>query len=334
MSKLKSLFLLDRQAYEDLYGAGISAEINALTEPVAPPQTKQTIEQNPEILREVEVIFSGWGMPVVNDRFLDLAPQLKAIFYGAGSIRNFATESLWKRNIIVTSSAAMNAIPVSEFTLAQILLSLKRTWEYALRIREQGLAGKVRDLKVPGAYKSKVGLISLGEIGRLVRQRLKPFDLDVYAYDPFLSQEQFRALDVKPLSLEELFQQCDVVSLHTPLLPSTVGMITGNHFRMMKPNATFINTSRGAIIREREMIDVLQERTDIWALLDVLDNNDQGVDPIIYRLPNVIITPHIAGAMDKECQRLGQAALDEFKRYLHGEPLGYIVTPEKFALMA
>ncbi len=334
MSKLKSLFLLDPRAYEDLYGVGISAEINALTEPVAPPQTRQSIEKHPEILRDVEVIFSGWGMPPVDEDFLQQAPQLKAIFYGAGSIRGFATDSLWERNIIVTSSATMNAIPVSEFTLAQILLSLKRTWEYAFRIREQGLAGKVRDLKVTGAYRSKVGLISLGEIGRLVVKRLQPFDLDVYAYDPFLIPEQFAALGVTPLSLDEIFQQCDVVSLHTPLLPSTVGMITGNHFRMMKPHATFINTGRGAIIREQEMVNVLQERSDLWALLDVLDNNDQGVDPAIYRLPNVVITPHIAGAMDRECQRLGQAALDDFKRYLNGEQLRHAVTPEKFALMA
>ena len=122
---------------------------------------------------------------------------------------------------------------------------------------------------VPGGYGSTVGIISLGMIGRMVVERLRSFDLQVLAYDPFVTEEQGAALGVTMCSLDDLFRTSDVVSLHTPWLPETVGMVTGAHLASMKKGATFINTARGAIVREPEMINVLQQRADLYAILDV-----------------------------------------------------------------
>src|SRR5690606_8819626 len=113
----------------------------------------------------------------------------------------------------------------------------------------------------------------------------------------------------------------DVVSLHSPWLPETVGMITGDHFRQMKPYASFINTARGAIIREAEMIAVLQDRPDLTALLDVTYPEPPAPGSPLYTLPNVVLTPHIAGSMDMECRRMGRYMVDELQRFLHDEPL-------------
>ncbi len=155
----------------------------------------------------------------------------------------------------VTTSYAANAIPVAEYTLATILFSLKHGWQYARRVREQCDFPVVRDM--PGCYHSTVGLVSLGIIARTLLKLLKPFDLHVLAYDPHVSQEQAKAMNVELVALDELFARSDVVSIHTPWLEETKGMIRGHHISRMKPGSTLINTARGAVMNDPEMIEAL-----------------------------------------------------------------------------
>ena len=329
---LKGIFLLDTEAYHNIYGPHERREIERLVQLYAPPQTKESFRKNPAILREAEVIFSGWGMVVMDEAFLAAAPDLKAVFYGAGSIKNIVTEAFWNRGILITSSYAANAVPVAEYTLSQILFSLKRGWYFALTIKREERYPP-RD-PAPGNYGSTVGLISLGAVGRRVRELLKPFDLKVIAYDPYVTAEDAAALQVELCSLAEIFRRADVVSLHTPWLKETEGLITGAHLAAMKPNATFINTARGAIVREQEMINVLQQRPDLYAILDVTYPEPPEPGSPFYTLPNVILTPHIAGARNAECQRQGQIVVDQLKRFLNHEPLTWAISREKAKIMA
>lgn len=330
----KGLIILEPHPFQLIYGEQLSAEIAHRVDLLSPkPLTKDEVAANPAILAEVEVIFSGWGAPVMDEAFLAAAPKLRAVFYGAGSIRGFATDAFWARGITVTSAYAMNAVPVSEFTLAAILFSLKNVWRYALGAKREGRFPS----RIPcaGAYGSKVGLVSLGMIGRLVRERLRPFDVEVLAYDPFVTREQAAAIGVEMVSLDEIFRQCDAVSLHTPWLKETERMVTGAHFRSMKPGATFINTARGAVVCEDELIEVLTERPDLTALLDVTypDEPPKPGSPL-YSLPNVVLTPHIAGSMDFECRRMGQLMIEEFDRWSRGDSLKWGLTKEKAATLA
>lgn len=329
---LNALFLLNTDAYDKIYGEPERAAIAAMVDIVAPPQTAESVRAHPEVLGEVEALFSGWGMPPLDETFLAAAPRLEVVFYGAGSIRGFATDAAWERGIVITSAYAANAVPVSEYALSQILFSLKRGWHYALTIkREQRW---IPQTPVPGAYDSTVGLISLGMIGRLVAERLRSFDLNVIAYDPFVSAADAASLGVTLVDLDTLFRQADVVSLHTPKLPETLGMITGAHLAAMKDGATFINTSRGAIVREDEMIAVLAQRPDLTAILDVTEPEPPVAGSPLYTLPNVVLTPHIAGSLDAECRRMGQTMVAECRRYLAGEPLRWAISRERAALLA
>ena len=115
----------------------------------------------------------------MDDEFLDAAGKLQVVFYGAGSVKRMVSEALWKRGIVVTSSWGANAIPVVEYTLAQILFSLKHGWRFALTIKHDGRYP--RKDPVPGAYGSTVAIISLGMIGRGVCEQLKRFDVKVIA---------------------------------------------------------------------------------------------------------------------------------------------------------
>jgi len=149
-----------------------------------------------------------------------------------------------------------------------------------------------------------------------------------------VTDEIAKDLNVQLCSLETLFEQCDVVSLHTPWLKETEGMITGKHIASMKPGATFINTSRGAIVNEPEMINVLKERPDLFAVLDVTYPEPPQPGSDLYTLPNVILTPHIAGSMNGECRRMGRYMVEELQRYLSGQPLQWQITKERAAIMA
>jgi phosphoglycerate dehydrogenase-like enzyme len=276
---------------------------------------------------EAQVIMASWGCPVMDAGFLDSAPRLRLVLYAAGSVRAFVTDALWERGIRVSSASALNAVSVAEYTLAVILFSLKHGW----RLMHEPGGSRSR---VPGTFGATVGLVSLGAVGRLVRKMLRPHQLEVVAYDPFLSADEARRLNVRSVDLAELFRISDVVSLHTPLLPETRGLVTGAHIESMRQGATLINTARGAIVREAELVAVLERRPDLQAVLDVTDPEPPLPGSPLLHLPNVVRTPHIAGAIGPERRRLGRGMVEELRRYVRGKPLRWEVRREQIEHMA
>ena len=331
--KPRAVFLLAESIFDRVYGPDSRGEIGLMAEVSSHILTPETWRQHPELTREAEWIFSSWSMPVVNQEFLDAFPKLRIIFYAAGTVKAFATGELWKRGIIVTSAFAANAVPVAEFTVAQILLSLKSAWRIALQIKREKMVAS-RNIPTPGGYGATVGLISLGMIGRLVADLLRNFQVKVIAYDPYLADEVAASLAVELCSLEDVFSKSDVVSCHTPLLKETEGMLRKSHFERMKPHATFLNTARGAVVDEAGMIEVLRGRPDLFALLDVTWPEPPVAGSPLYELPNVILTPHIAGSKNGECRRMAQYMVEEAGRFLDGKPLLYAVTPGQLERMA
>jgi len=189
--------------------------------------------------------------------------------------------------------------------------------------------------KVWGCYNSTVGIISLGMVGRGVVRLLKNLEVKVIAYDPYVSKEEAERLGVELVSLEEIFRRAEVVSVHTPWLKETENMIRGDHLRMMKRDAAFINTARGAVVCEKEMIEVLQERRDLYAVLDVTYPQEPPADDsALWDLPNVILTPHIAGVVGAERLRMGEYMVEELRRYIKGEPLKWRISEEQAIIMA
>jgi phosphoglycerate dehydrogenase-like enzyme len=330
----KALYILDPGPYEWIYGPTEREDISKLVDMIAPQQTVQSIREHPELLHDVQVILSGWGAPVMDEAFLDQTPNLKAVFYGAGSIRGIVDHAFWQRGLVITSAYGANAVPVAIYTLSQILFSLKHGWRYGLELKRTHQYPERETMNMPGTYTSTVGIISLGMVGRNVCELLKPFGLKVLAYDPFVSPETAKELGVELCSLEDVFRRADVVSLHTPWLKETEGLITEAHFAAMKTGASFINTARGAVVREEEMIAVLQQRPDLFAVLDVVHPEPPATDSPLFTLPNVIVTPHIAGAVGTECQRMGRYMVEELTRYLRGDALQWGITEQKAKVLA
>lgn len=334
MKRPKSIFLLPENTYRMIYSDAIIGELCRLTENAGRVSDAASILAAPEKFAEIEIVFSGWGAPHMSPELLDALPRLKALLYGAGSVRAMVNEHFWQRGIRLTSAYQANAVPVAEYTVASIIFCLKKAFQFSRALHDGGKGGQ--GLEIPGVYLgSKVGVISLGAIGQLVCRKLKEFDLDVVAYDPFASDAVFTECAAKKVvSLEQIFSECDVVTLHAPWLPETEGMITGELLRRMPKGAAFINTSRGAVVAEAEMIEVLEERADLFAVIDVITKEPGYEKSPLARLPNVFLTPHIAGSKGRECHRMGRFVLEECQRFLANEPARTPVTRENIARMA
>lgn len=191
----------------------------------------------------------------------------------------------------------------------------------------RGVRGAQRGVE-PGCLGSVVGVVSLGVVGREVCELLRRYDVDVQAYDPFATAETFDHLGVRAVALDELFATSDVVTLHTPSLPETRKLIDGRLLSSMKSDATLVNTSRGAVVDEPALIEVLRGRPDLFALLDVTDPEPAEEGSPLFTLPNVVLTPHLAGSLGRERRRLGRCVADELARFAHGEPLRWAVSAE------
>ncbi len=283
-------------------------------------------------LRDLEVIFATWGMPALSDEQFDLFPKLKAVFYAAGNVRGFA-HPLLERDILLVSAWAINAIPVAEMVLAQILLTGRGYFRAVRGYRGSGRAGEPKPFRRPGVNGETIGVIGLGQIGTRLTEHLLRFGYRVLAHDPFLTAERARELGVEVASLEELFEQSHVVSNHTPDLAVTKGVLDGSLFKAMREGATFINTGRGAQVVEADLIRVLSERPDLTALLDVTDPEPPVAESELWTLPNVVISPHIGGSVGDEVVRMADCVIDEFEAWEQGKPLRYQVTREVLATM-
>ena len=327
MAKLAGLYILDESTRASVYGPEQHRAIEQHVEWVGPAQTRETIQEQPRLLRDVEVIFSGWTPPAFDDAFLDRSPRLRAIFYAAGAMNASAAG---RRGIVVTTAHQANSKPVAEYTLATILFSLKHGWRLAREARDHRTYKATDRDSVPGTFGTTVGLVGMGAVSRLLLPLLKPFDLNVVAYDPALSSSEAARLGVERVGLAEVFDRSHVVSLHAAQNPETRGLIGLKHFALMREGATFINTARGGIVRESDLIAVAARRPDLQFILDVTDPVEPPVrESPLYTLPNVVLTPHLAGSAGGECRRLGECMVEELRRYVRGEPLRWAVPNEQ-----
>ncbi|GAK10514.1 hydroxyacid dehydrogenase [Geomicrobium sp. JCM 19039] len=331
---INSLYIMNLSSFEQVYAQADRDRLIQASHVLRAPMDTLDVYKHKEALEQVDVIFSGWGGPTLDEQFLQATPKLKAFFYAAGSLRTIVTEAAWERGIRFSSANAVNAIPVAEYTLSQILFALKQGWPMIRRVKEYQSFPAKPYREIAGAYGSTVGIISLSKVGKLVCERLKTFDVNVQVYDPYATDEQIAAAGATRATLAAIFAESDVVSLHAPLLEETKGMVHGNHFQSMKANASFINTARGEIIRQQDLVRVFGERRDLTAVLDVTDPEPPLRNDPLWKLNNVIVTPHIAGSEERECERMGALMVEEYLRYQAGVPLEHEVTRAQSQIQA
>lgn len=280
-------------------------------------------DPTPEVataLAEAEVLFTCWGATPLTAPVLGAAPRLRAVVHAAGSVKHHITDACWERGIAVTSAAGANALPVAEFTLAAILFAGKRVLHSADRYRSLRAGHDwLAELDGSGNYRRTVGIVGASRIGRRVIELLRPFDLDVLLYDPYVGAERAAQLGARLTTLDELCASSSVVSVHAPQLPETHHLIGAAQLTAMPAGATLINTARGSLVDEDALLPELTSGR-LHAVLDVTHPDPPHASSPFYDLPNVLLTPHVAGSLGNELHRMADQALDELERFARGRP--------------
>jgi phosphoglycerate dehydrogenase-like enzyme len=280
------------------------------------------------VLGEIDILVTGWGCPMVTAEVVRSAPNLKLIAHAAGTVKFTLAPAVYEAGIRVTHAADANAVPVAEYTLAAIIFANKRVFELRDRYRAdpaRRTSYALMDEPI-GNYHRTIGLVGASRIGRKVARMLAGFDFTVLLSDPFVQKGDAVLAGAELVDLDTLMARSDVVSVHAPSLPSTRAMIGADQFRLMKDGAAFINTARGALIDEAALIAEL-ETGRIHAVIDVTDPEVPVAGSPLYSLPNVFLTPHVAGAVGTERLRLGQLAIEEIERFVAGGKLEFEIEP-------
>lgn len=301
---------------------------------LSPRINKNNIEEYRDFLKGCEIAFSTWGMPqFTKEEIAEYMPDLKAVFYSAGTVQYFARPFL-ESGIKVYSAFAANAVPVAEYTVAQISLAAKGFFQAAKYYRILPLRSLAFAQSSTGCFGCKVGLVGLGAIGKMVAERLKAFDVEVYACDPFIPEETAKELGVTLVDMDTLFSECDIISNHLANKPELKNIFNAKLFKKMKKHSTFINTGRGAQVAEYSLALSLLLHPSRTFVGDVLKKEFFPYINPLFWVPNAILTPHIAGSIGNEPQRMAYYMMEEMESFLSSAPTRYEVTLEALERMA
>lgn len=331
---MRAIFVSDQPyQYQRVYDQDIKNKLAELFDIDNVCYDKETLLKGD--FKNVECIFSTWNMPILTiEEIKRIFPNLKYIFYSAGTVKYFA-EPYLKLGIRVFSAWQANAIPVIEYAVSQILLATKGYFQLSAYAKENYKDAHEIMNVFPGNYHAKIGILGYGAIAKGVVKELLNHCLDIYVYAPNISFEEASDLGIHKVNqLEEIFSNCDVISNHIANLPTTLGIINKDLINLLKDNQTFINTGRGQQVDEKALLEKCKNNPKICAVLDVTYPEPPEQDSLYFKLPNVIVTPHIAGSSGNEVVRMSNYMYEEAIRVLHNEKCKYEINLELFKVLA
>lgn len=332
---MTALILMSNAAFADQFDRrrlNRLASLITTTEPVHSSDLRHLPQQQ---LSDVTVLLTGWGAEQLDQTQLETMPRLAAVLHCAGSVKSLVSPELWRRDIRVSSAAEVNAIPVAEFTFAAIVMAGKKAPFLAADARTHREDWTYRHRRGPLTNMGlTVGVVGFSRIGRRVVDKLNQLEeLNCLVADPVADPEQVAAAGGRLVSLDELLPQVDILSIHAPELPSTYHLIGRTELAQLPNHATVINTARGSLI-DTAALEAECVTGRLNAVLDVTDPEPLPAGSRLYELPNVMITPHIAGSLGSEIRRMTDTALDELERFLTGRPLQHQVLETELAIHA
>ncbi len=235
----------------------------------------------------------------VTKEVIDAGERLKVIVRAGVGLDNIDVEAAESRGIKVINTPEAPTVAVAELVFGLMLAWVRRLPEADASMK----AGKWEKARLTGSeLRGKIlGIIGTGRIGRAVGYKAKAFLMDLLAYDPVQNAEFAERTGAKYVDLDTLLRESDFVTLHVPLMPQTRHIVGKRELELMKPTAVLINTSRGGVVDEGALVEVLKQGKIAGACLDVYEK-EPPVDSQLLELPNVVLTPHL-GASTHEAQR-------------------------------
>ena len=259
---------------------------------------------------------------VINAEHIAALPDLKYIGVLATGYNIIDTAAAKERGIIVTNIPAYSTPSVAQMVFAHILNITQQVQHYSEEVR-QGVWTNSKDFcfwdtPLMELRDKKIGLVGLGHTGYATARVAIGFSMQVYA---LTSKSRFQLPpEIKKMDLDELFSECDIVSLHCPLTPETRGLVNAQRLALMKPSAILINTGRGPLINEQDLADALNSSKIYAAGVDVLSTEPPHADNPLLTAKNCYITPHIAWATQEARERLMNIAITNLQAYINGKP--------------
>lgn len=280
-------------------------------------------------------LITTWGSPRITDEVLDAAPNLKIVAHSAGSVKFLVDENVLRRDLRVSSASVALAPAVAESALIMVMLGLRHIHEYDHGLRRAGHLWDGPKAYGPGEELAAqtIGVIGAGFIGRIFIEMVRALGARVRVCDPYLSQKDAAALDVETCSLNELMAGCRVVVVHAPTTPETHHMIGARELSLLPDNALIVNTARSWVMDQDKLLAELQTGR-IRAALDVFDIEPLPMDHPFRGLPNVILTPHMAGATLQARWRQGDCVVRDLTAVFTGTPMSHEVTLERYPILA
>jgi D-3-phosphoglycerate dehydrogenase len=247
---------------------------------------------------------------------LAAAPALKVVARAGVGLDNVDIKAATEAGVMVVNAPTSNIISAAELTIGHIL-SLARHIPAA---HASLAAGEWKRSTYTGTelYEKTVGIIGLGRIGALITARLQAFGVEVIAYDPYVSPARAQQLGVHLVSLDELLEQSDFITIHMPKTPETTGMIAGPQLARMKKTAYIVNVARGGLIDEAALAEALAAGTIAGAGLDVF-GSEPPTDSALLGLPNVVVTPHLGASTNEAQEKAGVSVARSVRLALEGE---------------
>ena len=263
----------------------------------------------------------------ITAEIMDAIPTLKVIAKHGMGVDNIDVAHATEKGILVVNAPYSNMNAVAEHIVTLLLALSKRIVRMDWLTREGQFAQR-NTYKTTELKNATVGIIGMGKISRLAVKKLSGFEMRIIASDPFVKQEDVGELPVTMVSSEEVYRTADFVIVHTSLFPSTFHLVGAEQFQMMKPTAYIINAARGPIIDEAAMIEALKTGGIAGAGLDVFEQEPPAPDNPLFKMDNVIVSPHNAALSDGALRAMAMDSAQGITEYPTGKPVTYPVNKE------
>lgn len=284
------------------------------------PEWTSTPAEVLEKVKDAEILITDFA--AVGKEIMDAAKKLKLIGVLRSGVENVNLEEAKRRGIDVICSPGRVAAPVADYTVALMIAETRNIVRSNL-VSSQG-EWKIRFRNFPYSHNmagKTVGIIGFGNIGQMVAARLKPFGVNLVAYEEYMSPEKVQKLGAQPVSLDTLLRISDYVTIHARLCETTRGMIGKKEFAKMKKTAIFVNTARAGLVDEDALIWALQNDEIGGAALDVFAQEPISRDNPLLKMDNVTLTPHLAGTTSNVGSNSIAVIMEDLDRYFKGQPL-------------
>lgn len=271
-----------------------------------------------EKITEAEAVVTGWGTAMIDESVLDGAKKLKLIVHTGGTVGNLVDASVYERGITVLSGNRLYAESVAEGTLCYIMTALRRIPDYINTVRDGGWRSEADIWE--GLFDRTVGIVGLGTISGILIELLQKFRVKIKLFSHYPVDKAFlEKNNCEEASLDEIFSECSIVSVHSALNSENRGLIKKEHFEKLRDGSLFVNTSRGAVIDETALIEELKKNR-FRAVLDVYNEEPLASGSVLRRLENVYCIPHMAGPTIDRRPIISMRLIEEMKNFFGGKP--------------